>query len=138
MSTQNKMLAQRFYDEVLGRKNLDVLDELCARDVVDHNPLPGQDPGLPGLRKVMAEYLGAFPDLRLTVTVVVADDDVVAARYEGEGTHAGTLMGAPATGKLVKFHGIDMLRIRGGKAVDVWHEGNDLAVMMELGVRAPA
>ena len=138
MSKQNKMFAQRFYDEVIGTKNLSVLDELCAQDIVDHNPLPGQSAGLQGVKKVMGEYFQAFPDLSVTVDEMVAEDDLVVARFRGQGTHKGPLLGTQATGKRVSLHGIDMFRIQGGKAVEVWHEGNDVSVLMELGVPVSA
>ena len=46
MSEQNKALARRFYDEVFNRRNLHAMDELCAPDIIDHNAMPGQGPGL--------------------------------------------------------------------------------------------
>jgi hypothetical protein len=42
MSDQNKAMTRRFYDEVFNKKNLDAIDELCAREFVDHTPMPGQ------------------------------------------------------------------------------------------------
>ena len=48
------------------------------------------------------------------------------------------LLGAPPTGKQVSFSGIDMIRMKDGKALEVWHEGNDAIVLMQLGVRVPA
>jgi steroid delta-isomerase-like uncharacterized protein len=138
MSRQNKMVALRFYDVVLGEKDVAVLDQLCSVDIVDHNPLPGQPAGLQGMKRVMADYFHAFPDLIVTVEGMIAEDDLVAARFTARGTHRGPFLGLPATGKKVNFHGIDMFRIKGGKAVEVWHEGNDVAVMMELGVSLPA
>ena len=44
----------------------------------------------------------------------------------------------PATGKRVSFHGIDMMRYKGGKVAEVWHYGDDAAVMSQLGVKLPA
>ena len=44
MSEQNKALYRRFIDEVIGNRNLPVLDELVASNFVDHNPLPGLRP----------------------------------------------------------------------------------------------
>jgi hypothetical protein len=31
-----------------------------------------------------------------------------------------------------------MVRIKDGRATEVWHEGNDVAVLMELGAQMPA
>jgi predicted ester cyclase len=137
MSERNKALVRRFYDEVLTKKNLEVVDELCARDVVDHNPLPGQAPGIEGLKQTLAQYLQAFPDLRVSVGDLVAEGDLVAARLTGSATHRGAFLGAKPTGKKVNLTAVDMVRVKDGKAAEIWHEGNDIVVMIELGVQIP-
>jgi predicted ester cyclase len=81
--------------------------------------------------------LAALPDLRATVHEIVADGDIVVARFTAEGTHTGPFMGASPTGRRVSLHGIDMIRIKDGRAVEVWHEGNDAEVFMQLGVQLP-
>lgn len=138
MSEQNKTLTRRFYDEVFDKKNLDAIDELCAPGFVDHNAMPGQGPGVAGLKDMFREYFQAFPDMRLTVHEMVAEGDIVVTRFTGQGTHKGTLMGSAPTGKKVSFSGLDMIRIKDGKATEVWHEGNDAVVFAQLGIRPPA
>lgn len=138
MSERNKALTRRFYDEVFGKKNLNVIDELCAPGIVDHNPAPGQPPGREGMKETMHEYLTAFPDLAVTVHEVVAEGDIVVVRMTGEATHTGTLLNAAPTGKRVRFRALDMVRIRDGQATEVWHEGNDVEVLMQVGVQLPA
>ena len=138
MSEQNKALAQRFYEEVLNKKNLDAIDELCAPDVVDHNAIPGQAPGAKGLKDVFATFFRGLPDLRITIQELVAERDIVVARFSGTATHTGELMGAAPTGKTVTMRGMDMIRIKSGKATEVWHEGDDAVVLMQLGVELPS
>ena len=137
MSEQNKALARRFYDEVFNKKNLNAVDELCVPGVVDHMAFPGQAPGAQGLKAVFAEYFKGLPDTHLTLHETIAEGDFVVVRFTGTGTHMGTLMGAAPTGKKVSFHGMDMIRIKDGKATDVWHEGDDAIVLMQLGVQMP-
>jgi steroid delta-isomerase-like uncharacterized protein len=138
MSEQNKALAQRFYDEIFNKKNLNVIDELCAPDFVDHNAMPGQAPGAKGLKDVFTAFFRGLPDLRITIHELVAERDIVVARFTGTGTHTGELMGAAPTGKAVTMRGMDMIRIRDGKAIEVWHEGDDAVVLMQLGVEMPS
>jgi len=59
-------------------------------------------------------------------------------RVRVQGTHTGSLMGETPTGKKVSFRGLDMVRIKDGKAIEVWHEGDDAVVLMQLGVQMPA
>ena len=138
MSEQNKALAQRFYEEVFNKKNLDAIEELCAPDLVDHNAMPGQAPGTKGLKDAFATFFRGLPDLRITIQELVAERDIVVARFSGTATHTGELMGAAPTGKTVTMRGMDMIRIKSGKATEVWHEGDDAVVLMQLGVELPS
>jgi predicted ester cyclase len=138
MSEQHKSLARRFYEEVINQKNLGAMDELCTPDIVDHNALPGQRPGCGGLKDSFGQFLTGFPDLRATVHQLVAEGDILVCRFTMEGTHKGDLMGASPTGKRVTFRGIDMVRIVDNRAAEVWHEGNDLEILMQLGVQPPS
>jgi steroid delta-isomerase-like uncharacterized protein len=138
MSEQNKTLTRRFYEEVFNKKNVNVIDELCAPGIVDHSALPGQRPGSAGLKDVFRDYFKAFPDMSLTTHEMIAEGDIVVTRITGQGTHSGPLFGSAATGKKVSFTGMDMIRIKDGKAAEVWHEGNDVAVFMQLGIQPPA
>lgn len=138
MSEQNKTLTRRFYDEVFNKKNLKAVDELCAPGFVDHNAAPGQAPGVQGLKDWMQQFFQAFPDLKATIHEMVAEGDIVVTRLTCQGTHKGAFMGAAPTGKNVLFSALDMVRIKDGRATDVWHEGNDVVAMMELGAQMPA
>ena len=137
MSEQNKALAKRFYEEIFNKKNLNAIDELCAPNFVDHSAMPGQAPGVKGLKDSFSMFMKAFPDMRVTLDEMIAERDVVAARFSGEGTHKGELFGTAPTGKKIKFNGIDMIRIRDGKAVEAWHQGDDMIGLMQLGVKLP-
>jgi len=69
---------------------------------------------------------------------MVAEGDTVATLFSWTGTHKGELMGAAPTGKKVTFHGIALLRFSDGKVVEVWHHGDEMVALMQLGVRPPA
>ncbi|HEV8194651.1 MAG TPA: nuclear transport factor 2 family protein, partial [Ktedonobacterales bacterium] len=62
MSTEeNKAAERRWYEEVWGKHNLDVVDELVAPDVVEHNPLfPGQGEGREGYKQILQTAFAAF------------------------------------------------------------------------------
>lgn len=137
MSEQNKSATRRFYEEVLNRHNVNAIDELCAANCVDHTAMPGQASGAQGVKDMFLVFLNAFPDLRVNVEEMIAERDIVVARLAMDGTHKGELMGAPPTGKKVTFRGIDMIRIKDGKATDVWHHGDDMMVLAQLGVKLP-
>jgi predicted ester cyclase len=138
MSDQNKSTTRRFYEEVFNQKKLATVDELCSPTFVDHNPGPGQAPGPQGLKTWLQQLFQAFPDLTATIDEMIAERDLVVTRLTCHATHKGAFMGAAPTGKKVTFTSLDMVRMKDGRATEVWHEGNDAAVLMQLGAHVPA
>lgn len=145
MSTEeNTAIARRAY-EVLSQAlrtgnmaTLDALDEIIAADAVDHNPAPGQGPGLEGIKQAFAEFRAAFPDLHFDLEDVVAEGDKAACRVTIRGTHRGSHHGIPASGRRIKLTGIDLLRIADGKIVERWGEFDDADLLKQIGAPPPA
>ena len=133
---ENKAIARRGY-EAINQKNLDSLDEVVTSDITDHDPAPGQDPGLEGVREYFSSLHTAFPDFQLNVEDMIAEADKVVARVSASGTHQGEFMGIDPTGNRVTITGIDILRIAEGKIVERWGNFDDLGMMQQLGVVEP-
>ena len=134
MSEENKALFRRFVDEIINKKDVSLIDDLIAGDMVDHNLLPGQEPGREGMKQMLGMFLAAFPDLRSNIDLLVAEGDIVAGRMTTTGTHKQDFMGIPATGKQVNFSEIHIVRIVNGKAVEHWGNSDDMGMMQQLGV----
>ena len=75
MSEQNKVLVRRIVDEVWNRGKLEVVNETFAADYTEHNPRPGQEPGIEGYKGGVSMMRAAFPDLFLDVQDIVAEAD---------------------------------------------------------------
>jgi steroid delta-isomerase-like uncharacterized protein len=137
MSDHNKATVRRFYDEVFNRGDVNAIDQFCAPDFKDHTAMPGQAPGVQGLKQIMGAYFNAFPDMKIEVEDIIAEGDLVAARFSGSATHKGDLFGTAATGKRIHFSGTDFLRFKNGKVTDVWHQGDDVIALMQIGIKPP-
>jgi steroid delta-isomerase-like uncharacterized protein len=134
LSTEdNKAKTRRFMDEAFNKGNMKVADELLSPNIVEHNPFPGQEPGVQGFKKGLTELRQAFPDLHITVDDMLADGDKVIIRSTMTGTHKGSFMNMPATGKQIKVEGIDIVRIKDGQAVDHWGITDIMTMMQQLG-----
>ena len=57
----------------------------------------------------------AIPDLEFSVEETVIRGDRIAERWTIRGTHLGTFMGVPATGRKLELPGVSMLTVRDGK-----------------------
>jgi predicted ester cyclase len=136
MSTKDLgALARRLLSE--GNKGkaaaIAALDETCAADAVMH--YPSEDiRGLKDFKKHMSELYDALPDIHWTLDDMLVEGDRVAVRWTVSGTHKGKLMGIPPTNKKVKYSGIEIDRVAGGKFVEGWVSPDTLGFMQQLGV----
>ena len=134
-AAENKALIRRFYEEVLGRGNLDVADEVFAVDYERHDLRPTEAiPGPAGQKKIAADFRKAFPDLRWNVELHVAEGDYVVGRWTAEGTHRGSWGPVAATGRSVRFSGVNIFRFESGKVAEIWNYRDDLGLMQQLEV----
>jgi predicted ester cyclase len=120
-------------EDALARGDEAVLDELMAADLVDHNPFPGQGPGLQGYKECQRGVRAAFTDASRRADIIVADGDLVVAHWSATATHAGDFMGVVATGRRVEVTGFDMFRMRDGRGVEIWTEFNGIGVLAQIG-----
>lgn len=132
MSEENKALLRRMLD-ALNRRDLDVVDEVVADDVVIRGT-EGEIRGRDALKADTAKYLGAFPDLTVALEDLIAEGDRVVARTTVRGTHTGELEGIPPTGRAVEVADVDIYRIQEGKVVEAWYQFDRFAMMQQLGL----
>jgi steroid delta-isomerase-like uncharacterized protein len=125
----NKALVRRWIDRGFNNKDLTVVDDLFISDVI----INGQRVGHPGLKKSMSGFLTAFPNLRVTITEVVAEGDKVVIWYTVQGTQTGEFEGIRATGKQVQWIGADLFRIEKGKIVECRFVDDSLGLLRQLG-----
>jgi len=132
MPTDAKSLVRRFYDGV-GAGDLSVIDELVADDFVDHEDFPGLEPNKKGVKQFFAVLRSAFPDLRMEVREMLADDDLVSVRVIATGTHQADFMGMPSSGKRIEVQVFDVFRILGGQVTEHWGLMDAMTMLQQLG-----
>jgi steroid delta-isomerase-like uncharacterized protein len=132
MAEDNRSIIDRF-ERAFAANDTDVIEELCDADLVDHDPLPDQKPGLVGFKETIAFYKTVFPDSELDLQAVIVEGDQVATRWTVSGTHKEEFFGIPATGKRVKAEGMNFYTLSGGKITDVWTQFDGLGLMEQLG-----
>jgi len=106
MSTEtNKTVVRRYIEEVINQGNLVLIDELFA----------------PPMRERVRGFLSGgdnpFPDGHEEIQDIVAEDNKVMVRWIFRGTHRGTFMGLPPTGKPVELIGYATYILDNGQIV---------------------
>ncbi len=135
MSTEeNKAIVRRFVDEVQSGGNIEILDELCSPDFINHSASPGMPAGCEGVKLVTTMFRQAFPDSYFTIEDMIAEGDKVVTRKTFHGTHEGEFMSIPPTRRRVSISLIDIVRIAGGRVVEHWSLADNLGMMQQLGV----
>jgi steroid delta-isomerase-like uncharacterized protein len=133
MLEQNKHIARQFI-AAFAAADTRTLERIVAEHMVDHNLAPGQRQGRRGVLDAVAMFRAAFPDLKITIESLVADEERVSVTGKMSGTNQGTLMGAPPTGKSASFAYMDMYAIAHGQIVEAWHVEDLAGMMRQLGL----
>ena len=128
----NKALVRRFY-EAQTKGDLDILRELLAPGILDHNLRPGQEPGREGFLRAVAEDHAAFSDLQyVIVEQMAAEGGRVVSRLRLRGAHdRGPSTGLASRGKMYEDTAIFIHRLSEGKIVEEWSEGSGLAELTQ-------
>jgi predicted ester cyclase len=129
----NKAVVRRYYEEVLNRGNLGLLETIVRPDYVEHDPLPGQGAGIAGLRK-RVEMLRDGLKPEFTIEQTVAEGDTVVVRWTNRGRHVGPFLGMQPTNKSFTIAGIDIHMMEEGKLAEHHHVVDQLSMLQQLGL----
>ncbi len=130
---RNKELIRSF-DAAVAAGDVDVLDELCTQDMVNHALAPGRPEGLEGTREFVRTGMPQFQGDNWTDSVIVADGDYVVQF----GVRSGSWRGGPFLGFDVgpgpySRHVAFCYRVRDGKIAERWAMRDDLTMLRQLG-----
>ena len=127
-------VVRRNTEEVQGKGNFALFEELFADDFVDHTPQPGTTPDKDGVRALYTGIRQAFPDFRPEIQWQSANDTLVTTYKIYHGTHSGDFLGIAPTGKPVEFETVDVMRVIDGKITEHWGVANLLKLLTQIGV----
>ena len=133
MAQDNATAVRRFVDEVITQGEIESSAQYVWEDVVEQVPLPGQGPGLEGLKDILRTMRAGFPDIVFSIMEQIAEGDKVASRFEWTGTHKGEFLGVSATGRPVKVWGVVIDRLENGRIKDTRIIMDTLGLMIQLG-----
>src|SRR5689334_24696224 len=116
------------YNECCNAHRFEDLREFVAADVV----VDGAPRGLDAYADALRAVVRAFPDYRWELRHLVVDAPWVAAHFEDTGTHGGTFLGVPATGRAVSAQEFAVYRVDAGRIAEVWGTADDLHILEQL------
>ncbi|HEY7522466.1 MAG TPA: ester cyclase [Candidatus Limnocylindrales bacterium] len=135
MSDELRSTVRRVYDAAFNARRLDALDELFAPDVIDRSVAKdAEQVGLDGFKQRIAGHHAGVSDLRMTIHDLVVEGNLVALRWSFQGTHDGTWLGRPATGRTFTLNGMNLERLDGNRIVEHWSYPDLLGLLRQLGL----
>ncbi len=138
MSTdRSNSLIRRIFEEAFNQGNLAVVDELLSPDHFAHTAFGGAPNGPGGLKWLIAMFHSAFPDLQCTIEDEIREGNKLAAHWTIRGTHKGSFLGNPPTGRSVKVQGIIFARTENGRMVEDWTLIDQIGILRQLGLVPP-
>jgi steroid delta-isomerase-like uncharacterized protein len=138
VSTKNKYLIRRLYEEVWNERKLDVVDELISPSHALHDPnVSGLQMGPDAYKRQVAQFTTAFPDLHFAIEDIFSENDKLVASWMISGTHKGEYEGIPPTEKEISVNGITIHHIANGKILDSYVSWDALGLMRQLGHASP-
>jgi len=125
--------------QIVEAGDLDRLDEYIADDYVRHcQATPDVEvTSLEGLKEFLLNDRETVPNPKITVTRLIAEDDLVAFWATFSGIQEGPMGPFPATGKLLELDMAGMHRIDDGKIVETWVIWDNLTGLTQLGLFPP-
>lgn len=107
--------AQFVLDEIedLSRGDLQAVLDYYTDDVFFHDVTTQPCHGKQEMRDFMAVFYRGFPDLRIEIRNVIAQGPLVAAEYDLLGTHTGTFLEHPATGRPFRIAAVSIYEHNG-------------------------
>lgn len=73
-----------------------------------------------------------------SITQILGEGDMVAARLRVTGVHQGNLYGIPATGKKIDMEAAAFFRLANGKIVESWLMAEEAKLLRDIGLPMPA
>lgn len=133
----NKLLWRRFVVEVLNQGNIDALGDFVASSLAWHTPAPGFSGNYEGFESYLMQLLEAFPDMQYIVEALIGEGQNVASRATWTATHRAVFLNIPPTGRTVRVVGVDLVRIEGGRIVELWTNFDAWGLLAQLGAIPP-
>jgi predicted SnoaL-like aldol condensation-catalyzing enzyme len=126
---RNKELVLRFYKEVWNEGRYEFATELFATNQDGRRVHGAVGPNSGEIQARIAEgFRSLFPDVQLNVEYILAEGELVAARWRATATHA-------LTGKkIVDYTAVNIWKFRDGKAIEINNNRDDLTVFHQLGL----
>jgi steroid delta-isomerase-like uncharacterized protein len=134
MAPENKKTFMQRFTEFINTGSEKLAAEVVSPDAIFHVPgRPEPMRGPVGYIAIIGMMRSGFPDIQWTLEEMIAEGDMVAARFIMRGTHRGTFFGVPPTGKSIQVQAMNFYRLSNGQIVEERGQPDMLGLLQQIG-----
>lgn len=134
MTREDNIATVRRFWEGFNAHELDVWDEVCTSDFINHDPgLPTPEADLSTIKRTIEALQSAFPDMTSAEEDLIVEGNKVVMRRILQGTHKGEFMGVAPTGRKVSLAGVWISHLSGGQIKEQWVCFDALGLLQQIG-----
>ena len=132
--SDKKRFMRAYVANVIDAENAARGDEYFAENFYNHDPAPGEQPGLTGVKAFIGSIFAAFSGFRTNVSEQMGEGDFVVGRWTQTFKQTGSYLGFPVSGVQVLIGGITITRVRGNRIVEEWEARDAASLLQQMGV----
>jgi steroid delta-isomerase-like uncharacterized protein len=129
---RNQESVRRLYEDGLNKMDWEKLRLSISDEYIG----PRGEKGYAGFEQTLKPLIQGFPDIRWTIEDLLEEGDKVVVRWSWQGTHTGTFLTFPPSGKSVRNEAIAIYRFRDGRIVEAVMQSDRLGFLQQIGVVA--
>jgi steroid delta-isomerase-like uncharacterized protein len=135
---ENKVLARRYYTELMSNGDLSFVDKYMLPEFEFSNPTHVDPYRGAEFKNLVTMLRGAFPDVKFTIEHLLGEGDTVVGHWTARGTHTGTALKTlrgdiPAKGDPFVIDGMSWLRFKDGKFIEARINEDTLGLLQQIG-----
>jgi steroid delta-isomerase-like uncharacterized protein len=131
-ATPVRELVLRFYHRLWNEWDDAAVEQTLAPNITFRGSLGQTTVGRDGWRGYRDDIRRAAPDFHNEVLDVIATDNRAAVQLRFTGTHLGSILGIPATGRAFAYAGAAFFATANGLITDIWVLGDLEALRHQL------
>lgn len=102
-----------------AEKNLEAITPFIATDATFHSVIKDTK-GIDGIKRLLSNWLNAFPDLEVHWDDFICENDKVVSRWHAQGHHRGSFLGIAPTNLPVEYQGVTIYQLDNNQITDYW------------------
>lgn len=120
------------WNRAWGEGDLTAFEQMLAPGYVRRSKSGTED--YTSLQKTIKATHEAFPDFSTDILHIIEDGETVAIHWQSQGTHEGSFMDVPATGRSITVVGASFLRFENGTIAEEWVVWDPRELLSALGI----